>query len=549
MRHGYVVACLSVSMGLSVAVVGLPLMVLAQAVSQGAGQPLPTFQTHASVAAVDPIQPGQMVAVAATVSSNTHSLASVDIEIYGPRGTRVFERAYDAQDFAANIPNTYQIDWAAPATAEAGAYSIQMGVFSADWSTQYTWNRSAGHLLMLSAGGVATATSTASSNTPARTAPTMTATPTPAQTPTHTSIANTPTGTPTPTATSTFTPNALPALSSISGTQTSVSGLHVVGNRIQNSAGAPVQLIGVNRSSAEYACVSNGGYGVFEGPVDLTSVLAMRAWRINTVRLVLNEDCWLGINGTNSLYSGVLYQTAIAAYVDLLTSNNIAVIVNLHFNAPGTLLATDQQPMADRDHSPTFWQSVAARFKDNSSVLFEPYNEPYPDNGSNSSEAWRCWRDGGTCAGVPFAAAGMQELVSAIRSTGARNVIILTGTNYGSQLDMWLQSKPVDPLNQLAAGWHSYGDGLDCQNEACWQSVLAGILAQVPIVATEIGEFDCQHSYIDRVMNFLDSYGQGYQAWAWGPYDCAREPGLLLDWLGTPSAYGQGFRDHLAQRP
>jgi hypothetical protein len=331
---------------------------------------------------------------------------------------------------------------------------------------------------------------------------------------------------------------------------TSVSGLHVVGSRIQNGDGAPVQLLGVNRSSAEYACVSDGGYAVFEGPVDLASVVAMQAWRINSVRVLLNEDCWLGINGANPLYSGVPYQTAVAAYVDLLTSNNVAVIVNLHFSAPGTQLATDQQPMADRDHSPTFWQSVAARFKDNSSVLFEPYNEPYPDNGRNTTEAWRCWRDGGTCAGVPFEVAGMQELVSAIRSTGARNVIILTGNNYGNQLDRWLQSKPVDPIDQLAAGWHSYGDGLDCEDEACWSSVLAGILAEVPIVATEIGEFDCQHSYIDRVMNFLDSYGQGYQAWGWSPDDCTSEPGLLVDWLGTPtSAYGQGFREHLAQRP
>jgi hypothetical protein len=323
----------------------------------------------------------------------------------------------------------------------------------------------------------------------------------------------------------------------------SMSGLHVVGNQIQNAAGDPVRLVGVNRSSAEYQCASNAG--IFEGPADQAEVAAMQTWNIQAVRVVLNEDCWLGINGVLPAYSGIQYQNAIAAYVNLLTSNNLAVIINLHFNAPGSQLAKDQQPMADLDHSPAFWQSVATRFKDNSAVLFEPYNEPYPDGGKNTSEAWRCWRDGGSCAGVSFTAAGMQALVTAIRGTGATNIIIVTGNNWGSQLDQWLKYKPIDPLNQLAAGWHSYGDGLDCQDEACWNSTLKTVLQQVPIVATEIGEMDCGHGYIDRVMAFLDQQGQSYLAWSWGAFGCS-EPALLTDWSGTPTqTYGQGFKNHL----
>ncbi len=201
--------------------------------------------------------------------------------------------------------------------------------------------------------------------------------------------------------------------------------------------------------------------------------------------------------------------------------------------------------MADRDHSPAFWQSVATRFKDNSAVLFEPYNEPYPDGGSKTPDAWRCWRDGGSCTGVPFTAAGMQELVATICGTGATNIIVLTGNNYGSQLDRWLQYEPNDPTKQLAAGWHSYGDGLDCREDACWNSVLGKVLQ---IVATEIGEFDCQHGYIDRVMDWLDQHGQSYLAWSWGPFDCAGDPALLTDWSGTPSqSYGEGFKEHVTE--
>jgi hypothetical protein len=149
-----------------------------------------------------------------------------------------------------------------------------------------------------------------------------------------------------------------------------MSGLHVVGNQIQNTAGVPVQLVGVNRSSAEYRCASNSG--IFEGPADQAEVAAMQSWNIQVVRVVLNEDCWLGINGVLPVNGGSQYQDAIAAYVTLLTSNNVAVIINLHFNASGAQLATGQQAMADLDHSPAFWQSVAMRFKDNNAVYSSP---------------------------------------------------------------------------------------------------------------------------------------------------------------------------------
>ena len=50
----------------------------------------------------------------------------------------------------------------------------------------------------------------------------------------------------------------------------------------------------------------------------------------------------------------------------------------------------------------------------------------------------------------------------------------------------------------------------------------------------------------DSLMAFLDQHQQSYLAWSWGAFDCAKDPALLTDWLGTPSqTYGQGFKDHL----
>ena len=46
--------------------------------------------------------------------------------------------------------------------------------------------------------------------------------------------------------------------------------------------------------------------------------------------------------------------------------------------------------MADAAHAPDFWRSVAARFRDDSGVVFDLYNEPH-------DISWGCWRDGVGC--------------------------------------------------------------------------------------------------------------------------------------------------------
>src|SRR5438309_498026 len=71
--------------------------------------------------------------------------------------------------------------------------------------------------------------------------------------------------------------------------------LHVQGNRLVNALGQAVTLHGVNRMGTEYACVQ--GWGMSDGPRDAASIQAMKAWGINAVRLSMNEDCWLAING------------------------------------------------------------------------------------------------------------------------------------------------------------------------------------------------------------------------------------------------------------
>lgn len=330
----------------------------------------------------------------------------------------------------------------------------------------------------------------------------------------------------------------------VSDTQAAQS-IQVSGKDFVDQDGRVVRLVGVNRSGTQYACME--GWGIFDGPSDDASIQSMKSWGITAVRVNLNEDCWLGINGVNPQYAGDNYHAAIGDYVKRLNEAGLYVIVDMHHSAPGDQPADGQRPMPDRDHAPDYWKSVAGYFKDNHAVLFDLYNEPYPDDNQDSTAAWTCVRDGGDCPGVGFTAAGMQELVTAVRSTGATNPILVGGPQYAGVVDRWMEFKPDDPANQLAASVHIYGQplGSPYDDPSTWDGDLATLGGQVPIVMGEIGDTDCTHNFIDQLMPWADAHGLSYVAWAWVTSDCAGEPALISDYDGTPTDYGVGFRGHV----
>ena len=309
--------------------------------------------------------------------------------------------------------------------------------------------------------------------------------------------------------------------------------LRVEGNRFTDAEGNPLRLLGVNRSGAEYACIQ--GWGVFDGPVDARSIEAMSAWRINTVRIPLNEDCWLGINGAPASFSGDPYRRAVSAYVERLRDAGLYVVLDLHWSAPGTQQATGQEPAPDLDHAPAFWSSVARTFKDDPAVAFDLYNEAY-------DVSWQCWRDGCVMPGG-WRAAGMQTLVDAVRSAGASQPVIATGPNWGNNLSAWLEHRPDDPAGQLAAGFHTY-DYSSCADAGCWTKKVEPVAREVPVVTTEVGQTACSATFLDRFMGWADAAGVSYLGWTWNPTGC-EAPALIRSWGGVPTATGAQLRAHL----
>ncbi len=327
---------------------------------------------------------------------------------------------------------------------------------------------------------------------------------------------------------------AIAVLSTAPGARATSLSIKVRGNALVDGSGAPVRLLGVNRSGTEYAC--SQGWGIFDGPSDAASIAAMASWHTNAVRVPLNEDCWLGINGVSPSYGGPNYQSAVGAYVSALHNAGLVAILDLHWNAPGTALARGQQVMADADHAPAFWSSVATYFRTDPAVAFDLYNEPH-------DISWLCWRDGCATSGG-WQAAGMQSLVNAVRSAGASQPVLVGGLGWSSDLSSWLTYRPTDPANQVVASFHVYNFS-GCSMSDCWTGQVAPVAASVPVVTGEIGENDCGSTFIAAYMAWADAHGVSYLGWTWDTWNCSSGPALITAYDGTATAFGAGFRDHL----
>lgn len=362
-----------------------------------------------------------------------------------------------------------------------------------------------------------------------------------------------------------------------SGSISTFVGVHAVqgtngrAGQIVDKNGQRLVLHGVDESGTENYCTTWGPPAIVispqGGPSPLTqdSLTAMKSWGLNTVRIPLNEDCWLGINGVAAAVGGANYQAPILAAVNLITqTSGMYAILDLHWSAPGTTLPPGQGTMPDLDHTVTFWQQVAAAYKDNGSVIFDLFNEPVMTSGTNDQQ-FACWKNGSTsaaggdCPMVDFAVAGMQQLLTAVRAAGAGNLVIMGGTAYSAQLGLWPTYAPTDPLSppNIAASWHVYDDQGGCTADGptsfatlCGTSGLgaqAVMNAGYPIVVGETGYYSCAASvgkaWWPLFLSWADAQGLAIVAWSWSD---GNNPQLLANTTTfDPGGIGPTYKEYL----
>jgi hypothetical protein len=303
--------------------------------------------------------------------------------------------------------------------------------------------------------------------------------------------------------------------------------LYTSGNQILDASGTPVTLQGVVLNGLEN--------GASPPQVTQQAVIEARAWGANFVRVPLGEQFWLW---SNCNYSPA-YQSTVHQVVDWITSLGMVALLDLDYNTVGGCLSGGPHNMADAAQSLPFWSGVASQYASNPLVAFDLYNEPH-------SISDQVWLNGGVTTDYFFPwqtyqAAGMQQLYDAVRSTGAQNLVFVSGNTWASTVPSTL----VSGTNIVYAA-HAYTcpntAPPSCSNSAPYDPAQildnwVGVSASVPVVVTEFGwpnQYDA--AYNSNVITFAKSKGWGWAAFAFEDTQKSTIWDLTSSWYDNQTA-------------
>jgi hypothetical protein len=311
--------------------------------------------------------------------------------------------------------------------------------------------------------------------------------------------------------------------------------LHVAGNRIQNSAGETVWLQGLAIPSLEWSAAGENILKSIE--VGITD------WKANCIRLPIREHFWAG-TGPYQNDGGMQYRQTVDDAVNACAGHGVYLVLDLHvFRAPLNAHAA-------------FWKELAERYKNHPAVLFELFNEPH-------DISWEVWRNGGKVVDkkkpgtgdvlaenkeelTSFESIGMQKLLDTIRATGAKNIVIAGGLDWGYDLSGVLAGNGLDDRggNGIVYSSHVYPWKSD------WQHKFVDLAEKYPLFIGEVGAEVEKLSFVpaDRqedpytwcpdMLGLIQKYKLNWTAWCFHPKS---SPRVLKDWDFTPTPYWGEF--------
>ena len=257
----------------------------------------------------------------------------------------------------------------------------------------------------------------------------------------------------------TTTAKPTPTPPSPSGTPVQKHGaLHISGNHIVDSHGKVFMLQGMSTHGIMWSDDTNTY--PFSGILSASSLKVLRDdWKCNAVRIAMYTEEWGGYT-TSSDFAAQAKQKVINGVANA-TSLGMYVIIDWH-------ILNDGNPQKHQSEAIAFFSEMAAKYKNQSNVIFELCNEP------NGGVSW---------AGniKPYC----EAVVKAIRGKGAKNLIICGTGTWSQDIHQVIGNRLSD--NNCAYTLHFYAnthtDWLRQRLEQCYNSGL-------PVLVTEFGTCD-----------------------------------------------------------
>lgn len=312
--------------------------------------------------------------------------------------------------------------------------------------------------------------------------------------------------------------------------------LKVVKTQILNSRNERVHLRGVNTACLEWT--SNG-----EGHILETVRTAIKHWRVNHVRLPLAQDRWFG-KTPEQKDGGESYRALVKQIVDFCAGEGCYVVLDLHWSDAGEWGKQIAQHVMPDQNSVVFWKDVASTYKNHPAVIFDLYNEPH-------NVSWDVWLNGGTVREKArrgrqeksYEAVGMQALLDAVRSTGAKNVVVVGGLDWSYDFSGILQGRRLsDPDgNGVIYANHAYPNKGDTVQR--WVAKMEAAAKTLPVIVSEFGSEGRRGAaqgsgdpWVRQVLQALKDHQWDWTAWDMHPQ---AGPRLISDWKYTPTpAFG-----------
>jgi hypothetical protein len=325
--------------------------------------------------------------------------------------------------------------------------------------------------------------------------------------------------------------------------------LKVIGTQVVDDKNRRVHLRGVNAASMEWS--SDG-----EGHILETVRTAIEDWHANVIRLPLAQDRWFG-KAPEQKDGGAAYRALVKQVVDACAGRGAYIILDLHWSDAGEWGKQIGQHVMPDKNSVAFWKDIAPIYKDHPAVLFDLYNEPH-------DVSWDVWLKGGTVTEktrargsstvteTTFEAVGMQELLDAVRGTGAKNVVVAGGLDWAYDLSGILDGRQLsDPKgNGVIYANHAYPFKGDTVEK--WIAKMETATKKLPVIVSEFGAEPRRRleagaaadvagatarseDWVRRVLQVL----KDHEDWHWTAWDLhpAAGPSLISDWNYTPTPY------------